>query len=119
MIVSQQSGFIRTLQGPDYDLWLPSSDAQFDEADVRDIISASNRMPLIDLLVLDLESCRRDSSPATTLRLSRRPRKAQPLLWTRHRQVETGDYSFYAALARAALWDSASADEQTGAFRRS
>jgi PAS domain S-box-containing protein len=47
-------------------------------------------------------------------------RKAHQLLWTAASQVETGDFRFYAALAHAAAWDSASPDgrqEHSAAFR--
>ena len=43
-------------------------------------------------------------------------RKAHQLLWAAASQVETGDFRFYAALARAAAWQSASAAEKQGHF---
>ncbi len=39
-------------------------------------------------------------------------RKAHQLLWTAASQVETGDFRFYAALAHAAAWNSASSEER-------
>ena len=43
-------------------------------------------------------------------------RKAHQLLWTAASQVETGDYRFYAALAHAAAWNSASGGEKQEHF---
>ena len=42
--------------------------------------------------------------------------KAHQLLWPAASQVETGDFRFYAALARAAAWYSASAEERQKHF---
>ena len=42
--------------------------------------------------------------------------KAHQLLWPAASQVETGDFRFYAALARAAAWNSASAEERQKHF---
>jgi PAS domain S-box-containing protein len=39
-------------------------------------------------------------------------RKAHQLLWPAASQVETGDFRFYAALAHAAAWNSASSEER-------
>ncbi len=39
-------------------------------------------------------------------------RRAQPLLWTSPSQLETADYRFYGALAHAACWSTAPADEK-------
>jgi PAS domain S-box-containing protein len=39
-------------------------------------------------------------------------RKAHPLLWPAASQVETGDFRFYAALAHAAAWNTASCEER-------
>ncbi|WP_254508235.1 trifunctional serine/threonine-protein kinase/ATP-binding protein/sensor histidine kinase [Anatilimnocola floriformis] len=38
--------------------------------------------------------------------------RARQILWTARSQVETGDYRFYAALAHAAVWQTATVDEQ-------
>ena len=43
-------------------------------------------------------------------------RKAHRLLWTAASQVETGDFRFYAALAHAAAWNSASSEERQKHF---
>ena len=43
-------------------------------------------------------------------------RKAHQLLWTAASQVETGDFRFYAALAHAAAWNSASSEERQKHF---
>ena len=43
-------------------------------------------------------------------------RRAYPLLWPAASQVETGDFRFYAALANAAAWDTASCDERQSYF---
>ena len=43
-------------------------------------------------------------------------RKAHRLLWPAASQVETGDFRFYAALAHAAAWNSASPDERQNHF---
>ncbi len=43
-------------------------------------------------------------------------RKAHRLLWTAASQVETGDFRFYAALAHAAAWNSASSEERQEHF---
>ena len=43
-------------------------------------------------------------------------RNAQQLLWPAASQLETGDFRFYAALAHAAAWSSASAGEKPGHF---
>jgi PAS domain S-box-containing protein len=42
--------------------------------------------------------------------------KAHRLLWPAASQVETGDFRFYAALARAAAWNSASAEDRPKHF---
>ena len=42
--------------------------------------------------------------------------KAHRLLWTAASQVETGDFRFYAALAHAAAWNSASSEERQKHF---
>jgi PAS domain S-box-containing protein len=42
--------------------------------------------------------------------------KAHRLLWTAASQVETGDFRFYAALAHAAVWSSASSEERQKHF---
>ena len=42
--------------------------------------------------------------------------KAHQLLWTASSQVETGDFRFYAALAHAAAWNSASSEERQQHF---
>jgi PAS domain S-box-containing protein len=43
-------------------------------------------------------------------------RKAHELLWPAASQVETGDFRFYAALAHAAAWNSASSEERQKHF---
>ena len=43
-------------------------------------------------------------------------RKAHQLLWTAASQVETGDFRFYAALAHAAAWNSASSEDRQKHF---
>jgi PAS domain S-box-containing protein len=43
-------------------------------------------------------------------------RKAHQLLWPAASQVETGDFRFYAALAHAAAWNSASSEERQKHF---
>ncbi|MFL6310473.1 MAG: PAS domain-containing protein [Terriglobales bacterium] len=43
-------------------------------------------------------------------------RKAHQLLWPAASQVETGDFRFYAALAHAAAWNSASSEEKQKHF---
>jgi PAS domain S-box-containing protein len=43
-------------------------------------------------------------------------RKAHRLLWTAASQVESGDFRFYAALAHAAAWTSASSEERQEHF---
>ncbi|MFL6353149.1 MAG: ATP-binding protein [Bryobacteraceae bacterium] len=43
-------------------------------------------------------------------------RKAHQLLWPAASQVETGDFRFYAALAHAGIWNSASSDEKQEHF---
>jgi len=43
-------------------------------------------------------------------------RRAYPLLWSAPSQVETGDFRFYAALANAAAWDTASGEEGQNHF---
>lgn len=42
--------------------------------------------------------------------------KAQPLLWSVPSQLDTADFRFYGALAHAASWDSASANERPRHF---
>ena len=60
---------------------------------------------------MDAKAAGAGSSPEITPRLSRHLGKPIDLLWPAASQVETGDFRFYAALAHAAAWNSASSEE--------
>ena len=97
---------------PDAGIRLASTMTQFDEAPVRSSIWQTIRIWRWPRAGIGSASCRRASSPATTRRPSTPHRRRETLLWTSPSILEPAEYHFYAALARAALCDSASADER-------
>ena len=109
-----QLGLIRTLRG------LTSTFGSFDahdynESDTEDRLASNPVLALAEFFYwtrkLQARFFAGDYSSAVDA-----SRKASQLLWPAASQVETGDFRFYAALAHAAAWNSASSDERQKHF---
>ena len=105
-----QLGFIRTLRG------LTSTFGCFDahdynESDTEHRLASNPVLALAEFFywTRKLQARFFAGDYASAVEASR---KAHQLLWPAASQVETGDFRFYAALAHAAAWDSASAEER-------
>jgi PAS domain S-box-containing protein len=109
-IVSEQR-FIATMQGRTAPL-SNFSDAQFDEAALEARLTG-DRMPLVICWywVVKLKTRFLLGDHAEALAAAD---KAEALLWSLAAQIQLLDYFYYTALTVAALYENASADEQTG-----
>jgi PAS domain S-box-containing protein len=110
-IIVVQQRFIATMQGRTA-TFSTFSDAQFDEV-IFEAQLTVDRMPLMICLywILKLKARFLSGDYAEALAAAD---KAKPLLSAARTQTQLLDYFYYAALTVAALYDEASADEQTG-----
>jgi hypothetical protein len=110
IIVSQQR-FIATMQGRTA-TFSTFSDAQFDEAAFEAQLT-EDRIPALVCLywILKLKAWYLSGDYAEALAAAD---KAKALLWTSAAHIQLLDYFYYTALTVAALYEKASADEQTG-----
>ena len=110
IIVSQQR-FIATMQGRTA-TFSTFSDAQFDEAAFEAQLTG-DRMPVMVCFywILKLKARFLSGDYAEALAAAD---KAKALLWAAAGQIQLLDYFYYTALTVAALYENASADEQTG-----
>jgi PAS domain S-box-containing protein len=110
-IIRSQQRFIATMQGRTAN-FSTFNDAQFDEAAFEAQLTG-DRMTLMIcwywILKLKARFLSGDYAEALTA-----ADKAKPLLWAAAAQIHLLDYFYYTALTVAALYESASADEQTG-----
>ena len=112
-----QLGLIRTLRGltPTFGCF----DAHdYNEADTEDRLASNPLLVLSEFFywTRKLQARFFAGDHASAVEASRR---AHQLLWSAASQVETGDFRFYAALARSAVWHAASPEEENGASCRS
>jgi PAS domain S-box-containing protein len=109
-IVSEQR-FIATMHGRNA-TFSTLSDAQFDEAAFEAQLTG-DRMPLMICWywVVKLKTRFLSGDHAEALAAAD---KAKPLLWSLAAQIQLLDYFYYTALTVAALYEKASADEQSG-----
>jgi PAS domain S-box-containing protein len=109
-IVSEQR-FIATMQGRTA-TFSTFSDAQFDEAAFEAKLTG-DRMPLVICWywVVKLKTRFLSGDHAEALAAAN---KAKALLWSSAAQVQLLDYIYYTALTVSALYEDASADEQSG-----
>ena len=109
IVVSQQR-FIATMQGRTATL-STFSDAQFDEATFEAQLPA-DRMPVLicwyQILKLKARFLSGDCAEALAA-----ADKVKPLLWAATAQIQVLDYFYYTALTVSALYENASADEQS------
>ena len=110
-VIRSQQRFIATMQGRTA-TFSTFSDAQFDEAAFEAQLTA-DRMALTICLywIVKLKARFLSGDYAEALAAAD---KAKPLLWAVAGQIQLLDYFYYAALTVAALYEKASADEQTG-----
>jgi PAS domain S-box-containing protein len=110
-IIRSQQRFIATMQGRTA-TFSTFSDAQFDEATFEAQLT-TDRMPLMVSFywILKLKARFLSGKYAEALAIAD---KAKPLLWASAAQIQLLDYFSYTALAVAALYENASADEQSG-----
>ena len=110
-IIRSQQRFIATMQGRTA-TFSTFSDTQFDEATFEAQLTA-DRMPLMICCywILKLKARFLSGDYAEALAAAD---KAKPLLSAAAAQIQLLDYFYYAALTVAALYEKASADEQTG-----
>jgi predicted ATPase/signal transduction histidine kinase/ActR/RegA family two-component response regulator len=110
LIVSQQR-FIATMQGRDA-AFSTSSDERFYEAAFEVQLTASQTPTVICLYWIRELKARYLSSDYSGARAA--ADKAKALLWISAVQLQLLDYFYYTALTVAALYEKASADEQSG-----
>ncbi len=107
-------GFIRTLRG------LTSTFGCFDSQDYNEAEAehrfASNRVLSLSEFFYWTRKLQARYFAGDYASAVEASRKAHQLLWTAASQVETGDFRFYAALANAAAWNSASSEERQKHF---
>src|SRR5882724_10642586 len=108
-IIRSQQRFIANMQGRTT-TFSTFSDAQFDEVAFEAHLTG-DRMPLMIFWYWMLKLKARFLSGDYTEALAAGG-KVKSLLWTSAAQIQLLDYSYYAALTVAALYDNASADEQ-------
>ncbi len=104
-----QLGLIRTLRG--LTLTFGCFDARdYNESDTEHRLASNPTLALAEFFywTRKLQGRFFAGDHATAVDASQ---KAHQLLWPAASQVETGDFRFYAALARAAAWDSASSED--------
>src|SRR6202795_2185577 len=110
IIVSQQR-FIATMQGR-ASTFSTFSDAQFDEAAFEAQLTADRTAMMVCFYwILKLKARFLSGDFAEALAAAD---KAKALLWGVFGEIQLLDYFYYAALTVAALYENASADEQTG-----
>jgi len=110
IFVSQQR-FIATMQGRTA-TFSTSSDAQFDEATFEEQLTGDRIFPVICAYwILKLKARFLSGDYAETLAAAD---KVKPLLSAAAGQIHLLDYFYYTALAVAALYENATADEQAG-----
>src|SRR5277367_413274 len=110
LIMSQQR-FIASMQRRDA-TFSPFSNERFDEAAFEAQLTAARTPTVICLYwIRKLKSRYLSGDPADALPASD---KAKALLWTSAVQLQLLDYFYYTALTVAALYENASADEQSG-----
>jgi PAS domain S-box-containing protein len=109
-IIRSQQRFIATMQGRTT-TFSTFSDAQFDEAKFEAQLTG-DRMPLMIFWywMLKLKARFLSGDYAEALAVAG---KVKLLLWTSAAQIQLLDYFYYTALTVAALYENASADEQT------
>jgi GAF domain-containing protein len=108
-IVSQQR-FIATMQGRTA-TFSTFSDTQFDEATFEAQLTGDRATTICFYWILKLKAWFLSGDYAEALAAAD---KAKQLLWASAVQIQLLDYFYYAALTMAALYERASADEQTG-----
>ena len=109
-----QLGLIRTLRGltPTFG----SFDAHdYNETDTEDRFASNPSLVLSEFFYWTRKLQARFFAGDNALAVEA-SRKAHPLLWPAASQVETGDFRFYAALANAAAWNTASREEKQSHF---
>jgi PAS domain S-box-containing protein len=110
LIVSQQR-FIASMQGRDA-TFSAFSEERFDEAEFETQLTAERTPTVICLHWIRKLKARYLSGDYAEARAA--ADKAKALLWVSSVQLQLLDYFYYAALTVAALYEVASADEQTG-----
>src|SRR2546430_7756717 len=110
-ISSSQQRFIATMQGRTA-TFSSSSDAQFDEAAFEAELTG-DRMSLVICWywIVKLKTRFLSGDHAEALAAAD---KAKALLWSSAAQIQLLDYFYYTALTVSALYENASADEQSG-----
>ena len=113
-IIVGQLGFVRTMRG------LTARFGFFDEASFAEqqfeqhlADSAVSMLPEFWYCVRKIQARVLAGEYESAIDVSQR---AQELLWTSASHFETAEFHFYAALARAASWDSASAEQRPARF---
>ena len=107
-----QLGLIRTLRGltPRFGCF---DDADFNEFEYERHLASNPVLAIVDFFYrtrkLQVRFFANDYASAVDASL-----KAQTLQWTSPSQLETADFRFYGALAHAAAWNAASAQEREG-----
>ena len=110
-IIRSQQRFIATMQGRTA-TFSTFSDAQFDEATFEAQLTADRMAQMVCYYwILKLKARFLSGDYAEALAAAD---KAKPLLWAAAAQIQLLDYFYYTALTVAALYEKASADEQTG-----
>jgi PAS domain S-box-containing protein len=109
-IITAQLGLIRTLRGltPEFGCF---DDAAFDESRFEKHLQSDPRLALPECWywVRKLQACVYANDDAAAIEAAS---QAQRLLWTSPSFFEVAEYHFYDALARAARYDAAPADER-------
>ena len=109
-IITTQLGLIRTLRGgtPEFGSF---DDGQFDEGRFEDHLRNDPRLALPECWywIRKLQARMYSADYVSAIKAAS---KAQALLWTSPSFFEMAEYHFYGALARAAHYDEASADER-------
>ncbi len=109
-IIASQLGLIRALRGLTSNL-NSFNNAVFDESRFERRLESNPRLVVAASRhwIRKLQACvYAGDGPSAVAAAS----KAEALLWTVPTQVELSEYHFYGALARAARWDTASAEER-------
>ena len=113
-IIVGQLGFVRTMRGLTAKFGF-FDDGSFDELQFEQRLagSAVSMLPEFWYCVRKTQARFLAGEYESAINASLR---AQELLWTSPSQFETAEFHFYAALARAASWDSASAEQRQRRF---
>jgi PAS domain S-box-containing protein len=109
-IVTAQLGLVHTLRGSTQKFG-SLNHGGFDELGFEERLAINQvaGMPACFYWIRKLQACFLAGNYALAIEASV---KAQPLLWTSLSLFETAEYHFYGALAQAAAWHSATADNQ-------